>query len=236
MREDPQCHVGVVQSRLSARVLRWKSNQTRPSRCKTAIAAGSAYSWGNQNPLEGLKTRERTLVFIMASTGIRQSELFALKRSDINFSARTLNVARSIVHGFVGPCKTESSQKPVPIHPRVCEALIKWKEQSPYRQPEDWVFASPHSHGAQPYWGRAILQKYLRPAARELAIETRFVWHTFQHTYSTLLRSVGTEFKVMQELLRHSTIRSTLDVYTQAITPAKQNAQAAVISLVFSSP
>jgi hypothetical protein len=45
---------------------------------------------------------------------------------------------------------------------------------------------------------------------------------------------VGTEFKVMQELLRHSTLRSTLDVYTQAITPAKDAAQAAVLSLVFS--
>ena len=59
-------------------------------------------------------------------------------------------------------------------------------------------------------------------------------WHTFRHTYSTLLRSVGTDFKVMQELLRHSTLRSTLDVYTQAITPAKHAAQAAVLSLVFS--
>jgi hypothetical protein len=38
----------------------------------------------------------------------------------------------------------------------------------------------------------------------------------------------------MQELLRHSTLRSTLDVYTQAITPAKHAAQA-VVSLVFSS-
>jgi len=55
-----------------------------------------------------------------------------------------------------------------------------------------------------------------------------------RHTYSTLLRSVGTEFKVMQELLRHSSLRSTLDVYTQAITPAKLAAQAAVMSLVFS--
>ena len=35
--------------------------------------------------LEGLKIRERTLVFIAASTGIRQSELFALKWGDINF-------------------------------------------------------------------------------------------------------------------------------------------------------
>jgi hypothetical protein len=84
-------------------------------------------------------------------------------------------------------------------------------------------------------WGQAILHEYLRPAARELGIETQFGWHTFRHTYSTLLRSVWTEFKVMQELLRHSTIRSTLDVYTQAITPAKQNAQAAVMSLVSSS-
>jgi hypothetical protein len=37
----------------------------------------------------------------------------------------------------------------------------------------------------------------------------------------------------MQELLRHSTLRSTLDVYTQAITPAKHAAQAAMLSLVF---
>jgi integrase len=101
------------------------------------------------------------------------------------------------------------------------------KEQSPYRQPEDWVFASRHSHGEQPYWGQAILHKYLRPVARDFGIKTRFGWHTFRHTYSTLLRSVGTEFDVMQELLRHSTMRSTPDVYTQAITPAKQNAQAA---------
>jgi integrase len=123
--------------------------------------------------LEGLKLREKTLVIIAASTGIRQSELFALKWSDINLSGGTMNVARSIVHGFVGPCKTESSQKPVPIHPRVCEALVKWKEQSIYRQPEDWVFASRHSHGKQPFWGQAILHKYLRPAARELGIETQ---------------------------------------------------------------
>jgi hypothetical protein len=53
--------------------------------------------------------------------------------------------------------------------------------------------------------------------------------------HSTLLRNVGTEFKVMQELLRHSSFRSTLDVYTQTVTPAKHAAQAAVISLVFSS-
>jgi hypothetical protein len=54
-----------------------------------------------------------------------------------------------------------------------------------------------------------------------------------RHTYSTLLRSVGTDFRVQG--VRHSSLRSTLDVYTQAVTPAKHAAQAAVMSLVFSS-
>ena len=79
------------------------------------------------------------------------------------------------------------------------------------------------------------LRRYLRPAARALRIEKRIGWPTFRHSYSSLLRSVGTDLKVMQELLRHSSFRSTLDVYTQAIRPAKHAAQAAVLSLVFSS-
>src|SRR5262249_32206359 len=87
----------------------------------------------------------------------------------------------------------------------------------------------------RPIWGQAILRKFIRPVAQRIGIEKSFGWHTFRHTYSTLLRSVGTEFKVTQELLRHSTLRSTLDVYTQAVTPAQHAAQAAVVWLVFSS-
>ena len=60
-----------------------------------------------------------------------------------------------------------------------------------------------------------ILRRYLRPAARAAGIEKRIGWHTVRHSYSSLLRSVGAELKVMQELLRHSSFRSTLDVYTQ---------------------
>jgi hypothetical protein len=37
----------------------------------------------------------------------------------------------------------------------------------------------------------------------------------------------------MQELMRHSSLRSTIDIYTQAVTPAKRAAQAAMLSLVF---
>jgi integrase len=71
------------------------------------------------------------------------------------------------------------------------------------------------------------------PVARKLGITKRMGWHTFRHTYSTLLRSTGAELKIMQELLRHSTIRVTLDTYTQAVTAEKRTAQAAVVALLF---
>src|SRR5438874_656901 len=183
----------------------------------------------------GLGLRERTLVLVAASTGLRQSELFGLKWGDINFAQGTMSVTRSVVYGVVGSCKTESSQKPVPVHPTVSEALAKWREGSGFTKCDDWVFASRRHRGRKPIWGQAILRKYIRPVAQRLGIEKRFGWHTFRHTYSTLLRSVGTEFKVMQELLRHSSLRSTLDVYTQAITPSKQAAQNAVMALVLTA-
>jgi integrase len=184
--------------------------------------------------LDNLSIRERTLVLLAVSTGLRQSELFGLKWGDIDLVQGTMNVTRSIVYGVVGPCKTESSQKPVPVHPLLADALSDWRKQCAYTKPDDWVFASKRHRGRRPYWGQAILRKYLRPVAQRLGIQKCIGWHTFRHTYSTLLRSVGTEFKVMQELLRHSTLRSTLDIYTQAITPAKHAAQAAVLALVFS--
>jgi len=184
--------------------------------------------------VDNLGIRERTLVLLAVSTGLRQSELFGLKWGDIDPVQGTMNVTRSIVYGVVGPCKTESSQKPVPVHPLLADALSDWRKQCAYTKPDDWVFASRRYRGRRPYWGQAILRKYVRPIAQRVGIQKCIGWHTFRHTYSTLLRSVGTEFKVMQELLRHSTLRSTLDVYTQAITPAKHAAQAAVLSLVFS--
>ena len=73
--------------------------------------------------VDNLGIRERTLVLLAFSTGLRQSELFALKWGDIDFAQGNMYVTRSIVYGVVGPCKTEASQKPVPIHSIVAEAI-----------------------------------------------------------------------------------------------------------------
>jgi len=161
--------------------------------------------------LDNLALWERAMVFVAASTGLRQSELFALQWGDIDFSQGAMNVTRSIAYGVVGRCKTEASQKPVPVHPILAAALIQWRDRCRYREPEDWVFANEHHRGRHPYWGQAILRRLIRPVAERVGIKKRIGWHTFRHSYSTLLRSVGTEFKVMQELLRHSSLRFTID-------------------------
>src|SRR6266705_3131333 len=123
--------------------------------------------------VDNLSIRERTLVLLAVSTGLRQSELFGLKWGDIDFSQRTMNVTRSIVYGVVGACKTESSQKPVPVHRLVADALLAWGKQSAYTKADDWIFASRRHRGRHPFWGQAILRKYVRPVAEKVGIQKR---------------------------------------------------------------
>jgi integrase len=182
--------------------------------------------------LAALPPRERILVFLDVSTGLRQSELFGLQWQDIDFEIGELRVTRSVVGHVVGACKTEASQKAIPLHEDLIEAMKGWRQQNPYKEAQHWVFASPNSGGKNPYWGQQLMRRAIRPVAEKLGITKRIGWHTFRHTYSTLLRAVGADLKVMQELLRHSTIRVTLDTYTQAVTAAKRTAHTAVVSLI----
>ncbi len=67
-----------------------------------------------QRLLSVLAFKERTMVLMALGTGLRRSELFALKWKDVDFAAEHISVTRSIVNQVVGTCKTEASQKPVP--------------------------------------------------------------------------------------------------------------------------
>jgi integrase len=182
-----------------------------------------------------LGIRERTLVLLAFGTGLRMSELFGLKWHDIDFQNHELSVTRSIVFQVVGPCKTEASQKPVPLDSRLAAALKIWRDHTKYSQTEDWVFASPAARGQRPYWGQCLMRTIIRPAAAKVGITQHIGWHTFRHTYSSLLRANKTDIKVTQELLRHASSRVTLDTYTQAVTAQKRRAQSSVIRLLEAS-
>ncbi len=179
-----------------------------------------------------LSHRERVMVLLDSITGLRRSELMALKWLDVDFEQLELAVTRSIYRQVVGRCKTEISRKPVPLDPWIAEELLTWKRATPYNQPEDWVFASTRMRGKQPYSPDSLLKRQIRPAVKRAKILKHVGWHTFRRTLSTLLKSNGEDIKVVQELLRHATIKMTLEVYAQAVTPAKRQAQSRVVGML----
>jgi len=174
----------------------------------------------------------KVMVLLAAATGLRASELLGLKWQDIDFEFLEINLTRGVVHQVVGALKTEASKRPVPLDRELADSLLEWRCSSPYRQQDDWVFASPEMKGQQPYWPENLLRRHIRPAAERCHITKPIGWHTFRHSYATLLKANGEDVKVVQESLRHANSRITLDTYTQASTPAKRQAQTKVVRMI----
>ena len=107
-----------------------------------------------------------TAVLLDVATGLRVGELLGLKWADIDFEKLEINVTRSVVKQRVGPCKTEASQKPIPLDAELAEHLWSRRLTTRYNQPEDWVFASPHRRGRQPYWPGALVPGSTQTRAR----------------------------------------------------------------------
>ena len=110
--------------------------------------------------------------------------------------------------------------------------MLSWKFAAPYNQSKDWVFASTRKKGNQPYSPESLLKRSIRPAAARAKIAKHIGWHTFRRTFITLLKANGEDVKVVQELLRHATVKMTLEVYAQAVTPAKREAESTVAGLL----
>ena len=172
------------------------------------------------------------MVLVAATTGVRRSELFGLQWKDIDFEKLTIQIRRSVYAQTIGKCKTQHSQKPLPLAPDVINELKHWREKSQHNLPDDWVFASPRKKGRLPFSPNFILAKIIRPAAVQACIKKRISWHTFRHTFSTLLIANGEDIKVVQELMRHGTARITVEIYSQAITNIKRRAQQRIVRMI----
>lgn len=174
----------------------------------------------------------RTVTMLAAITGMRRGELFGLKWEDLDFERRTIRIVRSLVDQIEGKPKTETSRKPLPMSSELVEALTGWRKQTSYAKPSDWVFASPQSFGKLPYWPDMLLRRHILPAAKRLGIHKRIGWHTFRRTAASLLMSSGAGVKATQELMRHATADITLELYAQAVTEDKREAQNALAALI----
>ncbi len=175
--------------------------------------------------LQKLDLRERAMVMLAASTGLRRSELFGLCWEDVNPVTLEVAVKRSCVRGRLGRVKTQASGKPVPLPVSVRDLLLLWRKATLYANDTNFIFASERLNGEKPLSPDMVLKKIIRPKLRAAGITGKIIgWHSFRHSLATNLRSLGVDVKVAQELLRHANSRTTMDVYTHAVSQDKHAA------------
>ena len=183
--------------------------------------------------LEQLSIRDRAMVLLAGSTGLRRSEMIALTWADVNMLTLEVNVLRSCVRNRFGNTKTECSRRPVPMHPLILEALLSWREQSLYRENADFLFPSIRLNGIKPLSPDSLLKRSIRPALVRAGIVGKQIgWHNFRHSLATNLRAMGVDVKVAQELLRHANSRTTLDIYTRAVSQQKRDASSRLVEML----
>jgi integrase len=145
-----------------------------------------------------------------------------------------LIVERGIVCQQVDDVKTAESRKTLVISSDLLEGVNAWKQATQFSSHEDWMFASPVQLGRLPWSYDQVWRKYRKAA--ELAGIGQLGTHSLRHTYRSWLDSVGTPAGVQQKLMRHSDIRTTMNVYGDAATADMAEAHGKVVRLALSRP
>jgi integrase len=172
-----------------------------------------------------LKEPYRTMAIVAMCTGLRVSEVLALRWEHIDFDEGAMLVQQGVVNGRIGKVKTEASQDEVPLDSAFADILRKWKGD----RTEGLVFRSPVTGGC--YYSGIIQRQILKPKGEEVGIPG-LGWHTFRHTYRALLDETGAPIGVQQKLMRHSNVATTMNVYGNATIRAKQQANSKVVQMV----
>ncbi len=146
--------------------------------------------------------RNRLILELVYSTGIRLSELTEIKINDINFSEKTLKVMgkgskeRIVYFGDVLNEYLESYQKDIrPL-------LLNNKESK---------FLLLNKYGEK--LSKSMIGKIVKTCAKEVCLKHDISIHTLRHTFATHLLNNGADIKTVQELLGHESL-STTEIYT----------------------
>lgn len=171
----------------------------------------------------------RTLVLLAVSFGLRISEVLGLKWKDVDWLGKTLSIERGVVKQIVDAVKTSHSAQTMVIADELLEPLKQWRRTSRFSNSEDWIFASPTQLGRLPL-SYTFVWETLSDAAKHAGIG-HISSHTFRHTHRTWLDSVGTPVGVQQKLMRHADIRTTMNIYGDAMTADLRKAHQKVVNL-----
>ncbi len=150
--------------------------------------------------------RNRAIIEVLYSCGLRISELTGLKFSDLFFD-----------DGFIRVEGKGSKQRLVPISPLVrkeVELYLAYRQQiEPQRGCQDFVFLSKRGKPIS----RITVFHYVKQYAEMAGIQKNISPHTFRHTFATHLLERGANIRAIQQMLGHEKITTT-EIYTHVDT------------------
>lgn len=157
---------------------------------------------------EAMPLRYRAAVILLAGSGLRISELLALKATDLEFLRRCVRVERARRQdGSIGPTKSSKSTRSIPLGEVVLNVLSVHLAEYPTNE---WVFCDAH--------GRPLSYrrwKHLWNDARRQTGLGGIKTHDLRHFFASALISGGASVKQVQSVLGHSNPMITLRIYAR---------------------
>lgn len=178
-----------------------------------------------EHELEGLLT-------LALATGMREGELLGLRWSDIDLNKGMLQIERTLTyitgHGFIeGKPKTAKSKRKIVLPQFVMGVLYHHRAKQlekriavgPAWVDRDLVF--PNRNGD--YLLHVTLLRRFRKLLKDVGLP-RIRFHDLRHSAATLLLGMGVDMKIVQEVLGHSSISITADIYGHVLPPIYKSA------------
>ena len=181
--------------------------------------------------LEQLDEPYRTMARLIALTGLRIGELLAVRWRCLDLEIGTLSVRESVYEGKFQSPKTRKSRRTIPLGPQSILWLREHCLRATRTAADDLLFGN---RSGKPLRESKLLRNVLQPAAERAGLG-RVTWHQFRHIHSSLLNDLRVPVKIAQEQLGHSSISTTLNIYTHVVDASHRKAIEALERELFPS-
>jgi integrase len=158
--------------------------------------------------------RWRPMLTVAVGTGLRQGELFGLRRQRVDFLRRTVAVEEQVTTGKGRPpaltstLKTPASRRRLPVPDAVTRALSQVLEDRP---DADAFFLTPRTGSL---WRRSHFNETVwKPTLEAAKLPVELGFHVLRHTYASHLIAAGLHPRVIQARMGHASIVETMDTY-----------------------
>jgi integrase/recombinase XerD len=143
-----------------------------------------------------INLKHKSIIALLYSSGLRVSELIALKEEYLNFENHTIFIKQA--KGF--------KDRITVLGTSTASVVKKYIEKY---NPKDYLFEG--QNGGK-YSSRSI-NKFIQRNAKSAGISQHISAHTLRHSFATHLLNNGTDIRLIKELLGHNSIKTT-QIYT----------------------